>query len=79
MDVEFLLFVKFRQNLFSSFGGKVKNVKVYAGRRTTRYDNSSLEYSAQVASKVKWRLKPEKTRFRKCCASVNLFSDGRCR
>ena len=31
-DVEFLLSVKFRQNLFSGFGGEVKNVKVYAGR-----------------------------------------------
>ena len=55
-NVEVLLSVKFRQNLFSGFGGKVKNVKVYAirwkdGRRKTRYDDSSLEPSAQVSLK----------------------------
>ena len=53
--VEILLSVKFRWILFSGFRGEVENVKVYAGRtmtdgrRTVRYDNSSLEPLAQVS------------------------------
>ena len=49
---------KFHQNP-SSGSGEVENVKVYGrrrtpdddGRRTVRYDNSSLEPSAQVSLK----------------------------
>ena len=46
--VEILLSVKFRWIPFSGFRGEVENVKVYAGR-TMRFDNSSLEPSAQVS------------------------------
>ena len=48
---------KFHQNPSSGSGQEVENVKVYGrrttadadGRRTVRYDNSSLEPSAQVS------------------------------
>ena len=49
---------KFHQNPSSGYGEVVENVKVYGrgrtptdGRRTMRYDNSSLEPSAQVSLK----------------------------
>ena len=59
-DIEILLPVKFRRIPFSGFREEVENVKVYGrrrmttdgwtdGRRTVRYDNSSLEPSAQVS------------------------------
>ena len=47
-NVEVLHPVKFRWILFSGFREEVENVKVY-GRVTVRYDNSSLEPSAQVS------------------------------
>ena len=42
---------------------------------------SSCQYRftrKMMASKAKWRLKPESTRYRKCCASVNHFSEVSC-
>ena len=56
--VKILLSVKFCWIPFSGFRGEVENVKVYAGRtddgqtdgrRTVRYDNSSLEPLARVS------------------------------
>ena len=46
-DHEYFMHTKFYQNP-SSGSGEVENVKVY-GRRMVRYDNSSLEPSAQVS------------------------------
>ena len=40
---------------------------------------SSCQYQftrKTMASKAKWRLTPEGKRFRKCCVSLNLLSDG---
>ena len=59
-DNEYFIPTKFHQNLSSGSGEEVENVKVYRRRRTTtdgrtddgrtvRYDNSSLEPSAQVS------------------------------
>ena len=57
-DHEYFIPTKFHQNLSSGSGEEVENVKVYGrrrtdgrteGRRTVRYDNSSLEPSAQVS------------------------------
>ena len=54
-DYEYFIPTKFHQNLSSGSGEEVENVKVYGrrrrtdGRRTVRYDNSSLEPSAQVS------------------------------
>ena len=59
-DHEFFIPTKFHQNPSSGSGEEVENVKVYGrrqmtddgrtdGRRTVRYDNSSLEPSAQVS------------------------------
>ena len=47
-DHEYFIPTKFHQNPSSGSGEEVENVKVY-GRRTVRYDNSSLEPSAQVS------------------------------
>ena len=58
-DHEYFIPTKFHQNPSSGSGEEVENVKVYAadddedgrtdGRRTVRYDNSSLEPLAQVS------------------------------
>ena len=61
-DHEYFIPTKFHQNPSSSFGEEVENVKSLRtddddddddgrtdGRRTVRYDNSSLEPSAQVS------------------------------
>ena len=59
-DHEYFMHTKFHQNPSSGSGEEVENVKVYGrrrttddgrtdGRRTVRYDNSSLEPSAQVS------------------------------
>ena len=60
-DHEYFIPTKFHQNPSSSSGEEVKNVKSLRhtdgrtddgrtdGRRTVRYDNSSLEPSAQVS------------------------------
>ena len=53
-DHEYLIPTKFHQNPSSDSGEEVENVKVYGltttdGRRTVRYDNSSLEPSALVS------------------------------
>ena len=58
-DHEYFISTKFHQNLPSGSGEEVENVKVYRrrrrrttdddGRRTVRYENSSLEPSAQVS------------------------------
>ena len=51
MDHEYLNPTKFHQNPSSGSGEEVENVKSLRrtdGRRTVRYDNSSLEPSAQV-------------------------------
>ena len=58
-DHEYFIHTKFHQNPSSGSGEEVENVKVYGrttdddgrtdGRRTVRYDNSSLEPSAQVS------------------------------
>ena len=54
-DHEYFNSTKFHKNPSSGSGEEVKNVKVYGrGRRTdgqwtVRYDNSSLELSAQVS------------------------------
>ena len=54
-DHEYFMHTKFHQNLSSGSGEEVENVKVYGrrrrtdGRRTVRYDNSSLEPLAQVS------------------------------
>ena len=47
-DHEYFIPTKFHQNPSGGSGEEVKNVKVYR-RRTVRYDNSSLEPSAQVS------------------------------
>ena len=46
-DHEYFTPTKFQQNPSSGSGEEVENVKVYG--RTVRYDNSSLEPSAQVS------------------------------
>ena len=54
MDHEYFIPTKFHQNPSSGSGEEVENVKVYRrtdGRRTVRYDNSSLEPLAQVNPK----------------------------
>ena len=59
-DHEYFIPTKFHQNPSSGFGEEVENVKSLRtddddddgrtdGRRTVRYDNSSLEPSAQVS------------------------------
>ena len=56
-DHEYFIPTKFHQNPSSGSGEEVENVKVYGqtdgrrtvGRRTVRYDNSSLEPLAQVS------------------------------
>ena len=53
-DHEYFIPTKFHQNPSRGSGEEVENVKVYGrrrtdGRRTVRYDNSSLEPSAQVS------------------------------
>ena len=57
-DHEYFIPTKFHQNPLSGSGEEVENVKVYRrttdgrrtdGRRTVRYDNSSLEPLAQVS------------------------------
>ena len=52
-DHEYFIPTKFHQNSTSRSEEEVENVKVYGrrtdGRRTVRYDNSSLEPSAQVS------------------------------
>ena len=54
-DHEYFIPTKFHQNPSSGSGEEVENVKVYGRRRrtdgrwTVRYDNSSLEPSAQVS------------------------------
>ena len=58
-DHEYFISTKFHQNLSSGSGEEVENVKSLRqtdddgrtddGRRTVRYDNSSLEPSAQVS------------------------------
>ena len=56
-DHEYFIPTKFHQNPSSGSGEEVENVKVYRrtddgrtdGRRTVRYDNSSLEPLAQVS------------------------------
>ena len=60
-DHEYFIPTKFHQNPSSGSGEEVENVKVYGrrtdddgrrrtdGRRTMRYDNSSLEPLAQVS------------------------------
>ena len=58
-DHEYFIPTKFHQNLSSGSEEEVENVKVYRrtttdgrrmdGRRTVRYDNSSLEPLAQVS------------------------------
>ena len=59
-DHEYFIPTKFHQNPSNGSGEEVENVKVYRrrrtpddgrtdGRRTVRYDNSSLEPSAQVS------------------------------
>ena len=53
-DHEYFIPTKFHQNPSSGSGEEVENVKVYGrrrtdGRRMVRYDNSSLEPSAQVS------------------------------
>ena len=58
-DHEYFIPTKFHQNPSSSFGEEVENVKSLRtmtttdgrtdGRRTVRYDNSSLEPLAQVS------------------------------
>ena len=48
-DHEYFIPTKFHQNPSSGSGEEVENVKVYGRRRTARYDNSSLEPSAQVS------------------------------
>ena len=51
-DHEYFIPTKFHQNLSSGSGEEVENVKSLRqtdGRRTVRYDNSSLEPSAQVS------------------------------
>ena len=59
-DNAYFIPTKYHQNPSSGSGEEVENVKVYAGRtdggttdgrRTVRYDNSSLEPSAQVSKK----------------------------
>ena len=47
-DHEYFIPTKFHQNPSSGSGEEVENVKVN-GRRTVRYDNSSLEPLAQVS------------------------------
>ena len=55
-DHEYFIPTKFHQNPSSGSGEEVENVKVYGrrtdGRQTVRYDNSSLEPSAQVSYKA---------------------------
>ena len=50
-DHEYFIPTKFHQNPSSGSGEEVENVKSLRtdGRRTVRYDNSSLEPSAQVS------------------------------
>ena len=53
-DNEYFIPTKFHQNPSIGSGEEVENVKVYGrrrtdGRRTGRYDNSSLEPSAQLS------------------------------
>ena len=53
-DHEYFIPTKFHQNPSSGSGEEVENVKVYGrpttdGRRTVRYDSSSLEPSAPVS------------------------------
>ena len=54
-DHEYFIATKFHQNPSSGSGEEVENVKKFTdgrrtdGRRTVRYDNSSLEPSAQVS------------------------------
>ena len=50
-DYEYLIPTKFHQNPSSGFGEEVENVKSLRtdDGRTVRYDNSSLEPSAQVS------------------------------
>ena len=55
-DHEYFMHTKFHQNPSSGSGEEVENVKSLRtddgrtdGRRTVRYDNSSLEPSAQVS------------------------------
>ena len=62
VDLVYIMYTKFHQNPSSGLGGEVENVKKFTtddrrqtddrqtdGRRTPRYDNSSLEPSAQVS------------------------------
>ena len=55
-DVEFLLSVKFRQNMFSGFGGEVKNVKVYAGRTD---DGQRAMTIAHLSLRLRWAKKSD--------------------